>query len=306
MAILKHLSDGKEYQLIANTLIGRGRRCDVVIDNQMVSNHHADISWNGETWDVHDLGSLNGSFVDGRNLAQSARTPLKKGAKLSFGDADDVYELIDDSPPLALAFNSQSGDEQTEANGMLCIPSVDLPLCTISYREGRWIAEPSDAEIHTVRSGDSVVVDGERWKLELPTIVEGTIAPDSDEINLRLVHAEFRHSRDQEHVVIYIHHGKQTIEIDARAHSYMLLLLAKARVRDRQQGESRSEEGWISVDALLEQLIDHDDNRLNVAIYRARKQLSEAGISNATELIERRPLAREVRIGFRNITIASL
>lgn len=305
MAILKHLSDGKEYQLIANTLIGRGRRCDVAIDNQMVSNHHADISWKGDTWEVHDLGSLNGSFVDGRKLAQSAYEPLKKGAKLSFGDADDVYELIDDAPPLATATNDK-GVKKTEADGMLCIPSVDLPLCTISYREGRWLAEPSDAEIHTVRSGDSIVVADERWTLELPTIVEGTIAPDSDEINLRLVHAEFRHSRDQEHVVIYIYHGKQTIEIDARAHSYMLLLLAQARVRDRERGESRSEEGWISVDALLEQLIDHDDNRLNVSIHRARKQIAEAGIANATELIERRPLAREVRIGFRNITIAAL
>lgn len=62
--------------------IGR-EGCDVLLPDPEVSRRHARIRVIDETLAVEDLGSTNGTFVNGRMI--SALTPLEPGDRVGFG-----------------------------------------------------------------------------------------------------------------------------------------------------------------------------------------------------------------------------
>lgn len=75
--------DGRRYQLTgATTSIGRGSEADVVLDDAGVSRQHAQITLEGGGAVVRDLGSTNGTFVDGERT-KAAR--LTDGSTITIG-----------------------------------------------------------------------------------------------------------------------------------------------------------------------------------------------------------------------------
>jgi len=68
----------------ARYTLGRGNTCDVVLPDASVSREHAAIVRRTERFWVVDLGSLNGTFVNGQRTAEH---PLNAGDQLRFGDA---------------------------------------------------------------------------------------------------------------------------------------------------------------------------------------------------------------------------
>jgi pSer/pThr/pTyr-binding forkhead associated (FHA) protein len=50
------------------TLIGRSPECDVFLDDVTVSRRHAELTNDGSTFTIKDLGSLNGTFVNRRRI----------------------------------------------------------------------------------------------------------------------------------------------------------------------------------------------------------------------------------------------
>ncbi len=63
--------------------IGRGIDNDVVLDAPQISRHHARIVRTGEGFLIEDLGSANGTFIDGVRI--SAPTLVRSGQAISFG-----------------------------------------------------------------------------------------------------------------------------------------------------------------------------------------------------------------------------
>jgi pSer/pThr/pTyr-binding forkhead associated (FHA) protein len=63
--------------------IGRGEHNDVRIQDESVSASHATLVRKGDTWFVLDLGSSNGTFVDGLRVAGEREVPA--GAALTLG-----------------------------------------------------------------------------------------------------------------------------------------------------------------------------------------------------------------------------
>src|SRR5690349_254056 len=57
---------GKRYELgkSAEISIGRGADCDIQVDRDSVSRKHAKVVRAGNGWQVVDLGSTNGSYVN--------------------------------------------------------------------------------------------------------------------------------------------------------------------------------------------------------------------------------------------------
>jgi serine/threonine protein kinase len=78
--------------------IGRAQ-CDLTIGEAMISRRHASISWNGSRFAILDLGSSNGTYVNGRQVSGEEPLPLNAEIWLS-GDTRlrfrcDLPELPD-------------------------------------------------------------------------------------------------------------------------------------------------------------------------------------------------------------------
>jgi hypothetical protein len=76
----------------ARLRIGRGQDCDVVIDHRSVSRTHAEIHHDGTSWRLRDLGSKNGSHVDGVAIQDR---PLPAACWLRLGDIYCEFALFD-------------------------------------------------------------------------------------------------------------------------------------------------------------------------------------------------------------------
>jgi len=71
-------------------VIGRSRDCDVVLSDQNVSRHHAEVRPSGGSWIVKDLGSTNGVKVNGRRI--QGPQSLKRGDTIQLGTARVTFE----------------------------------------------------------------------------------------------------------------------------------------------------------------------------------------------------------------------
>jgi hypothetical protein len=75
----------------AGATVGRSRRCDVMLDDPNVSRTHAEIRPRGGSWVLTDLGSTNGSRLNGRKLDGSE--VLKPGDEIELGTSRLTFEL---------------------------------------------------------------------------------------------------------------------------------------------------------------------------------------------------------------------
>ena len=71
-ALAKH-PDGPSAMLLSRHVVGRSRLADLRMTDPTVSGEHAVLRWTGREWELHDLGSGNGTSVDGRKLASGER-----------------------------------------------------------------------------------------------------------------------------------------------------------------------------------------------------------------------------------------
>ena len=74
----------------ASWLLGRTPGCDARIDSVLASRRHARVSKRGSAWTVEDLGSTNGTWLNGR-LVRRAR--LLPGDELALGSTDCVLHV---------------------------------------------------------------------------------------------------------------------------------------------------------------------------------------------------------------------
>jgi pSer/pThr/pTyr-binding forkhead associated (FHA) protein len=75
--------------------IGRADYNDLVIPEPSVSSSHAKLQRREGIWVLSDLGSTNGTFVDGERVTDE--TPLGPGAALRFGEVTTLFESTDDT-----------------------------------------------------------------------------------------------------------------------------------------------------------------------------------------------------------------
>src|SRR3954470_17751848 len=79
--------DGREHSLDADVVIGR-EGCDVVLADPEVSRRHAALRSTAEGPAVEDLGSTNGTFVNGERI--TGVRVLADGDVVAFGSTEWV------------------------------------------------------------------------------------------------------------------------------------------------------------------------------------------------------------------------
>lgn len=79
--------------------VGRDPDCGLVIEDNRVSKHHARFTWSVDGWTLHDLGSKNGTSLDG---AAVSATQMSAAGWLSFGGLVARFERIGEEEARAL------------------------------------------------------------------------------------------------------------------------------------------------------------------------------------------------------------
>lgn len=291
--------------LPARCIVGRGRAAGIRLDDGRVSSEHARLTFVRGKWVLRDLGSRNGTYVDGKRLKAGQDAQLKRGSKLGFADAECPWTLVDAAGPEACARDQVSGELTSAQDGLLALPSADEPtLVVFEDRSGVWLAE-LDGDPSKVEDGEVVVVGERSFRLHLPVSDDATIDVSGGGWRLDQIELKFEVSGDQEDCTMTVVHPGGPMALPARVFHYMLMLLAKARLSDRAEGVEPPEQGWIYADELARSL-QMEDTRLNVQIFRARQELGKLGIGGAAALVERRRGSRKIRIGVATLEVIQL
>lgn len=72
---------------------GRGPQNAVILPFAAMSKAHGELKLEGGAWSLKDIGSKNGSFVDGGRVPQGAFVGLRDGASIRFGDVTAKFML---------------------------------------------------------------------------------------------------------------------------------------------------------------------------------------------------------------------
>ena len=84
--------NGKRYPITrSRTVIGRGADADITVDDTSISRKHVEVLWDGTRAQVNDLGSTNGSQLNGQ---QVAKAPLPADSVITIGRTRIVFRVL--------------------------------------------------------------------------------------------------------------------------------------------------------------------------------------------------------------------
>jgi len=103
MRLLLTLLNGEkvEYNMIKDSvLIGRSMRCDLVIPHESMSRSHCKIEVKDGDIFITDLGSINGVFIDGKQIPPNTSVPFHTYLHLAFGYVTSAQLMLDEKTRL--------------------------------------------------------------------------------------------------------------------------------------------------------------------------------------------------------------
>ena len=111
--VLLHQGEATPHELLGDeTVVGRHPDCGIQLQSNMVSRRHARVLKDGLCYLIEDLGSGNGTLVNGKQI--DSRIPLKHGDRIKLGPVLLRFEL--NSPAeMAAAESSSMSNLRTEA-----------------------------------------------------------------------------------------------------------------------------------------------------------------------------------------------
>ena len=272
--------DGRLHALGARTVLGRSDDADVPVRDARVSSMHAAIRWRDGAWRVRDLGSRNGTLVDGRALASGESVTLTVGQEVALATRELAWTLVDAAPPAPRAV---AGNRRVEGrDGLLQLPDEDAPEASVYLQDGRWCLERGGAT-EPIADGAQLDAGGATWRLELPP---GRV--ETPTLGLGEAPAlQFRVSADEEYVEIDVVLGQRVVPLRPRSFHYLLLVLARLRTAG---------DGWTTR-LELATMLRLEPKSIDVAIHRARGAVGAEVPTLGGALFETRSRTGHVRLG---------
>ena len=113
-------------------LIGRGNDCQIVLPERQVSRHHARITSEEGIYVLHDLGSKNGTHLNGArvhgstNLRDGDEIQIALRVKLIFVGTDATIPLTVEEPPAIGNLTLDKAQRAVRIQGKELIPPLSL------------------------------------------------------------------------------------------------------------------------------------------------------------------------------------
>lgn len=105
-------------------IIGRAQSVDVVIADDLLSRKHLEVKLvNGATW-IRDLGSLNGTWLDGIKLLPNIPIELRPGQVISLGSEDAITVRIEHGEEQAVTVAALESRFKVVGGEDVVVPSV--------------------------------------------------------------------------------------------------------------------------------------------------------------------------------------
>ena len=303
MACLRHPDREQPEYLMAHHTIGRRQGgVDTRIPTGEISGIHAAIQWTGTHWNLRDL-SRNGTWLNGQQLVPAKNYPLELGDRIAFGRANNPEWAVESlDAPENLLIDVRSGEAQLLEQYHL-LPDEREPMASLHLNPvtGQWLYEltgnsnTSDSA-RVIRHGERIDCGLHSWTLFIADNQHATKELSLQQLSITDFALRFSVSHHEEHVQLQLRREDMKLPLPARIHNYLLLYLARARVRDMEHEIDRDAQGWVSIQVATQEL-GITVNHLNTQIFRARKQIAESlpDAIDTSNLVERR--SWEIRLG---------
>lgn len=315
MARLRHVGTRAEIEILPLLRVGRAPSRHLVLDHALVGREHATIAWERGSWVCTDQGSRNGTWRNGERLEAGQAAGLRVGDVLQFATPEQRWEVLELSPPRAVAV---SGAATSWAwNDSIVLPDPEQDELTIYRHEesGAWMVQ-GPRGVEPAQDGMLLHAGGRVWELQLPAdalsppVVGTTMAPEPGDPTAD-VHLHFVVDNDrpgEEKVALKVEAGARSWDLGAAAPWRPLWTLAQERARGEQRVQKGAiedgKQGWMRAADVAEA----NDRRLNwvrVNLFRARNIFADSGVPGAEHLIEKL-FNGEIRIGYRRFTFREL
>ena len=81
---------GAVYDISRGATMGRGASCEIQLEDNFASTNHARLIPQGDSVVLEDLGSTNGTYLNGQAL--TGPQPLHDGDRIRIGDSEFTFE----------------------------------------------------------------------------------------------------------------------------------------------------------------------------------------------------------------------
>lgn len=156
--ILQNRTTGEKISIGETLVIGRRADCDLVLDDAKISRKHAMVRWQDNAYWLFDLGSSNGSYLNGRRIQATTRLAHS-----------DVIRL----GPFEFGFVSSDGDRP--GDGWSNEPDFSATIADISTRPVLMFVSDIKGftELSEKISPDSLARAIGSWYRECQQVLEG-------------------------------------------------------------------------------------------------------------------------------------
>lgn len=266
-----------------------------VVTSPYVSKIHCLLEYNEGVWWLKDVSS-NGTWLNDVLLPTNQAQPLKIGDTIVLAQqAQLAFDVIDLQPPVAALVpeNFISQEQLQPLSNYSLLPSAEHPEFILSKcgASDDWTLADLEENIiqSEIRHGSVIDLAGYSYRLHDSQALANTSYISKTIDPLERCQFVFRISLDEENTNLELKTDTDSIDLQERAHHYLIANLARYKLRDKQSGLSERDCGWVDTEQFAKDL-GVDIKHLNIQIHRARKQLSVAAenLIDPNVLIERR------------------
>lgn len=280
------VADKSVVRLAPDHVVGRSADSDMVIPRPSVSGRHAVFSWVGEGWRVRDLGSRNGTYLNGRLLQPAEWVEVVSGDEIAFAETDETWAVLDTHPPAPALIGSHDAQASplVEQGGMFFADGEDVPPWIIYFSKGNWCIEYASGGCHPIDNEEPVEVNGQTYYVHLPSVCAATRDALNPLVETTLENAflTLHVSSNEETAAVEVQVGRTRVTSGHKTHLYLLAYLARLRMVPG----ATDTDGWVQTGVVVRDLQLTCPMQLSVHVHRCRTELAFA-LSNPADVIDR-------------------